>query len=70
MIVRLVEYARYCDNEDCRYHYHANVQDWHTREACEQAALEEGWVRCTRKRWLCPDCAKALAPKAPDGIPT
>ena len=30
----------------------------HSREECEAAAIARGWKPTTRKRWLCPECAK------------
>jgi hypothetical protein len=62
-IERLIEYGRWCDHPDCRHGY-ANVCHWTTRAQCEEDSAKEGWVRCSRKRWLCPDCAAREFPQA------
>lgn len=59
MIVRNVEYTIYCDNPECpdgsrRAHAFNDL----TREDCAQSAIKHGWLRCTRKQWLCPRCAE------------
>lgn len=58
MIVRNVEYIIGCDAPDCLTGWHALGAS--TREACAELAEKEGWLRSTRKRWLCPRCASAF----------
>lgn len=53
-IIRRVEYLIACDGPDC---YRSEVADWQTREQAEADAAKCHWVKCTYKRWLCPDCA-------------
>lgn len=54
-ISRRIEYYRFCDVPDC---YRSEAADWTTRDAAEQAAISDGWVKLTRNRWMCPDCKK------------
>lgn len=61
MIVRRVEYIRYCDVDGCVHE--SEAQDWVTREQAEIAAARDGWFRLPHKRWMCPDC-KAKAEKS------
>jgi hypothetical protein len=64
-IIRLVEYGRRCDAPDCLEGY-TNVADWHTRAEAETAAINDGWIRLTYNRWMCPACkrrAEAAAAK-------
>lgn len=58
-IVRLVEYGRCCDNEECDQ-AGMNVAGWFTRQQAEDVAIKDGWVKCTYKRWLCPACARKV----------
>ena len=55
MITRRVEYIRSCDHPDCHL---SESADWTTRSEAVQAAAKDGWTKCTRGRWLCPECAK------------
>lgn len=59
MIRRVSEYIISCDHPDCSDGY-SHAFCVHTREDCERAALENGWKRCTYKRWICPRCAKRI----------
>jgi hypothetical protein len=47
------------------YHAIRQCRRYPTRAQCEAAAEKEGWARCTRKRWVCPECATKLSPAAP-----
>lgn len=51
MIYCYAEYFRRCDV--C---YESEAADWRTREEAEQAAIRDGWVKLTYKRWMCPKC--------------
>lgn len=61
MILRHVEYMRRCDGHHC---YEGDVSHWQTRAEAEEAALKDGWVKCSRGRLLCPSCARKAEAKA------
>ncbi len=56
-IVRIVEYGVRCDHPECRENC-CHLHNTHTRQQCEAEAIKQGWTRCTRNCWLCPDCTK------------
>lgn len=62
MIIRIVEYGIRCDHPECR-DSRTHVSSWQTKESCAKDKQAEGWVKCSRNRWLCPACAEKYLPK-------